>query len=155
MAKVTGRFQVKGPALAQWSRQFTTSQAGRIATQILAVAKRNCPVRTGELRESGKVDGVSGKGNYRAEGAVSFTAPYAVFVHEGTRPHVIRPRRARALRFEMDGRVIFAAHVNHPGTAPNPFLANAVRQVRRDAPFASPYYRDMQTGRFAKPALFV
>lgn len=154
MATVTGRFQVNGAALGQWGRRFTSEQADRIATQILAVAKRNCPVRTGRLRDSGKVERVTVRG-MQAEGAVTFTAPYAVFVHEGTRPHVIRPRRARALRFEMDGRVIFAAHVNHPGTAPNPFLANAVRQVRRDAPFASPYYRDMQTGRFAKPALFV
>ncbi|WP_052398224.1 hypothetical protein [Streptomyces sp. NRRL F-5123] len=31
----------------------------------------------------------------------------------GTRPHVSRPRRARALRFEVGGRVVHAAYV-HP-----------------------------------------
>ena len=153
MARVTGRFQVNGSALGLWGRRFTSAQADRIASQVLEVAKRNCPVRSGRLRNSGKVDGVTSRG-MQAEGTVSFTAPYAVFVHEGTRPHVIRPRYARALRFEMDGRTVFAAKVHHPGTAPNPFLANAVWQVRRSTAWASPYYRDAGSGRFAKPAVF-
>lgn len=53
--------------------------------------------------------------------------PYALFHHEGTQPHVIEARRARALRFEVGGNVVFARRVNHPGTRPNRFLLNALR----------------------------
>ena len=56
-------------------------------------------------------------------------ARYAGFVHEGTRPHVIFPRRARALRFNVAGRTVFAAKVNHPGTKPRPFLREAAAEV--------------------------
>lgn len=41
-------------------------------------------------------------------------------------PH-IQPRGGRALRFLVDGRVVFAAYVRHPGTRPNKFLARALR----------------------------
>lgn len=46
---------------------------------------------------------------------------YGWFVRERTRPHIIRPRRARMLRFEVGGRVVFARMVKHPGTKPNPY----------------------------------
>lgn len=55
---------------------------------------------------------------------------YALWHHEGTRPHVIRPVRAKALRFEVDGNVVFARRVNHPGTKPNRYLINALRVAR-------------------------
>lgn len=44
------------------------------------------------------------------------------YVINGTRPHQIRPVRARALRFTVGGRVVFARLVNHPGTTANDFL---------------------------------
>ncbi len=52
------------------------------------------------------------------------TAAYAAFVEEGTKPHVILPRSKQALYWPS------AAHpvkkVNHPGTAPNPFMERIV-----------------------------
>lgn len=41
---------------------------------------------------------------------------HASFLNDGTPPHVIKPRRAKALRFVVDGAVRFAGKVNHPGT---------------------------------------
>ena len=38
-----------------------------------------------------------------------------VFADEGTRPHVIRPKRAKVLRFTTSAGVVFAKKVNHPG----------------------------------------
>ena len=53
-------------------------------------------------------------------------AEYAVYVHEGTRPHVIRPRNKQVLAFNgREGRV-FAREVHHPGTRARPFLRNAL-----------------------------
>lgn len=54
---------------------------------------------------------------------------YALYHHEGTRPHVILPRKGRYLVFtSRSGALVFARKVNHPGTKANPFLENAARQ---------------------------
>jgi hypothetical protein len=62
-------------------------------------------------------------------GVVTCDHPATVYVINGTRPHVIRPRRAKALKFTVDGRTVFATVVHHPGTKANNFLAEAMRQV--------------------------
>lgn len=49
--------------------------------------------------------------------------------HDGTKPHVILPRKAKVLRFPKSkgsSVYIFAKKVNHPGTKPNPYLVNAL-----------------------------
>lgn len=53
------------------------------------------------------------------------TAPYARAVENGSRPHVIRAKNGGALRFVMNGRVMFRRSVNHPGTKPTKFLRTA------------------------------
>ena len=58
------------------------------------------------------------------------TAPYAAFVEDGTKPHVIEARNAKALRFRgKDGQFIFRKRVNHPGTAPRKFMERALRET--------------------------
>jgi hypothetical protein len=71
--------------------------------------------------------------------SASGAAPYLEF---GTRPHVIRPRRASALSWTANkrlsgrsrtagGRRFFAKVVHHPGTKPQPFLVpGAVAAIR-------------------------
>ena len=69
----------------------------------------------------------------RAETIAS--ADYAAYVEQGTRPHVIRPRNRKALRWAADAgsarlsgaprkgsRVRFAKRVQHPGTKAQPFM---------------------------------
>lgn len=46
---------------------------------------------------------------------------YGEFVREGTRPHIIRPKLAKALKFTIDGTTFFAMAVKHPGSKPNPY----------------------------------
>lgn len=47
--------------------------------------------------------------------------PYASFVKDGTRPHIIRARRRKVLSFYWPkrGAVVFLAKVNHPGNKGN------------------------------------
>lgn len=52
-------------------------------------------------------------------------------VNDGTRPHIIRPKRAKALRFRVGGKVVFARIVHHPGTRARPFLDRALADVAR------------------------
>lgn len=67
------------------------------------------------------------------EGAKSYkvisTNPNTVFVHNGTRPHVILPRRGKYLVFEVGGRTVYARRVNHPGNKADPFLTRALRDA--------------------------
>lgn len=60
---------------------------------------------------------------------VTANAPYAYFVEHGTPRHDIHPRRAKMLRFEWGGTMIFRRHVVHPGTKPRPFMAEAQRKA--------------------------
>lgn len=65
-------------------------------------------------------------GDFR--GRIRSTHPASIYVLNGTRPHQIFPRRpGGVLRFEVGGRVVHARYVNHPGTKPNNFLAQALR----------------------------
>ena len=55
---------------------------------------------------------------------------YAPFVEFGTRPHLILPRRARALRFVVDHMLVFAKRVEHPGTKPQRVFARSIDVLR-------------------------
>lgn len=55
-------------------------------------------------------------------------APYASFVHWGTRPHVIKPKTKKALRWVGKGGFIFAKGVKHPGYKGDPWLIRAKDQ---------------------------
>jgi hypothetical protein len=48
---------------------------------------------------------------------------------DGTSAHPIDPVNAKALRFTSGGTVVFAAHVEHPGTKKNEFVQRAIRSV--------------------------
>lgn len=65
---------------------------------------------------------------------ITNVAPYASYIERGTRPHVIRPVRARMLRFTVgQGTVVFAREVHHPGTKPYRILTDALRVGVRKA----------------------
>ena len=101
----------------------------RLADVAWSSAFYEAPWRTGYLAQSlmKQVDQFSA--------TVGPMASYAVFVEEGTRPHEIRPIRARALCFESaGGGLVFSQLVHHPGTKANPFMRRAADETSRQAP---------------------
>lgn len=86
-------------------------------------------VRTGNLRSSQQQPFIA----YDATGLTGIAqnvASYAAAVHNGTRPHEIRPVRAKVLRFPgRDGAPVFRPVVHHPGTQPRPWLRDALRET--------------------------
>ncbi len=98
----------------------------RIVLKVERDAKRNAPVNKrgggGNLRQSIKSSMIG-----IARGKVEVGADYGVYVHEGTRPHIIRVRQRKVLADKRQGK-IFGKVVQHPGTKANPFLQKAVDQ---------------------------
>lgn len=78
--------------------------------------KRNVPVRTGKLRDS------IVREVYDTSASIRTSSGYGRFVNDGTRPHDIFPKFGRFLRFEINGRVIYAKRVHHPGFAGRHFV---------------------------------
>lgn len=96
----------------------------RRADQVADLARRNAASH-GSI-PAGIVVGPVRDGSITVES----THPATLYVHNGTRPHQIRPRTREYLRFEVGGRVVYAKVVNHPGYRGNPFLTDALRDAR-------------------------
>lgn len=56
-------------------------------------------------------------------------AKHASFLEDGTRPHVIKARRAPRLSFVANGVRVFAKSVKHPGQRPTKWFSKAVEQA--------------------------
>lgn len=63
------------------------------------------------------------------ESTVSSNVKYALVQNEGSDPYEIFPRGAKALRFEVGGRVIFAKSVLHPGIAGTKYIDGAIAET--------------------------
>jgi hypothetical protein len=110
--------QGPGGATARW--------VARKTAEVATTATTLAPVKTGNLRSSIQPRVEFGP----LRGEVEATAPYSLYVHEGTSPHPITPVNARVLRFPTKaGTIVYAQSVNHPGTRPQPFLSDALAKV--------------------------
>ena len=106
-----------------------TAISRRLAENIRSRAERLTPAKTGRLKRSIRV--VEGAGSYMVSMG-GREAPYAPFIEYGARPHIIRARRAMALRFEVHGDVVYAKYVRHPGTRAQRVLARAMDESLRE-----------------------
>ena len=109
----------------------------KIALSAVREQKLLAPRKTGNLGRSIHLGAVTPT---RAETVAS--ADYAIYVERGTRPHVIRPRNRKALRWAADsgsarlsgsprtgGRVRFARRVQHPGSKAKPFMVPGAKKA--------------------------
>ncbi len=92
-------------------------------------------IRNQALREA-PVNKQTGGGNLRQKilpvkmltrlrGEIESAAGYSVYVHEGTKPHIITIVNKKVLANRRKNQ-IFGKVVHHPGTQPNPFLKRAI-----------------------------
>lgn len=102
----------------QLVRRHARDVMDRTAERVESDTKAASPVDTGELQARTRAGDAHGAGNV-IEFDLTADTDYAEIVAKGSRPHIIRPRSARALRFNVGGRVIYARVVHHPGTRPN------------------------------------
>lgn len=115
-------------------RLHTALKAAAVEVQDRARQSHDFTTRTGLLERSVQVDT---RYAYQADVYLNERmAKYAPFVHRGTKPHMIRPKRKafgkqrRALRWVKSGRFVFARGVRHPGTKADPFLYEALESSR-------------------------
>lgn len=124
-----GRVRLDRAALGRSIRGASRQELETAARQVMNRAKILAPVDTGRLRASIRIESRRLL-TLRSVYTIGSDVSYAPMVHDGTRPHVIRPKSSGGvLRFRMGGRIVYAKYVNHPGTKARPFLDDALRQV--------------------------
>lgn len=107
--------------------------------------KRLVPRKTGNLGRSIHIAGIT-----RSSVTTQASAGYAGYVEYGTKPHIIRPRRAAVLAFPASGTsrrlsgkarkggaLAFAKMVRHPGTKPQPFMVPGAQRALESVGLAS------------------
>jgi hypothetical protein len=129
-----GRFDLNPGGLSEQLQGIMRRKGDTVLRAIANQARVDVPVKTGNLGRSIGVDPMTSTGAYSMTGSVfagGREAPYAIPVHEGSRPHKIIARRAPMLSFYWVkvGRHVKFRSVNHPGTKPRPFLRNAAQRV--------------------------
>jgi hypothetical protein len=102
----------QAPALVEKELRGTMGLAVEVTKSEV---ERRTPVDRGDLRGA-TVAFVRGSPVTALQGVIANPTSYAIPVERGTRPHEIRPRNGRFLRFVVNGREVFARVVRHPGT---------------------------------------
>lgn len=89
----------------------------------------------GNLREFSPQDTgrLAGSWDLKQQGdmrsTISTNVVYALVQNDGTGPYEIYPRSANALVFEVDGNVVFAKRVLHPGIKGKQYIEKSVEET--------------------------
>ena len=108
----------------------------RWADDTVKLAKRYVPKRTGKTQRSIRRKNASQK---RATVQAVYTARMLM---AGSQAHDIRPKRMRAMKFNVAGQPRFAKKVRHPGHGKNDFADRAARQALAANPMAEELIRE-------------
>ena len=95
--------------------------------------------KTGALRDSVEVEKI-GNASYlvginenklvndeRNAGKVN----YVKYYYYGSRPHTIRAKNGKALKWTINGKTYFAKSVKHPGNKPHNFIQDTLDKMRK------------------------
>lgn len=118
-----------GPALkTNYQRHLRTEVLPRTQAILEAFLDRDVPRKTGALARSRRIT-ISGGGPSVYSLTVTYPTKIANFTDEGTRAHRITAKNAKALRFVVGGRVVFAKSVYW---RPGPGVARNKRWFRKN-----------------------
>lgn len=117
------RMRIDPSARAHVDQAINDWLENTIGDAILGDARNYVPKRSGRLLES-----LRREVHDKVLRVGSLDCNYATDVEMGTSPHVILPRNKKALHWPDADHPV--ARVNHPGTAPSPFLRPALFQRR-------------------------
>ena len=136
---ITGQKQLQArlTALAQAPKDMLRE----VGLTAVADAKRIVPRQTGNLGRTIRIGSMTDT-HVEVKAGGQLNVGYAAAVEFGSRPHVILPKRAKALAWggarTLGGRLRagsqathFARRVNHPGTRAKPFLIPAFEYALR------------------------
>lgn len=96
------------------------------SSRVLPVAKSKAGADGASLRYT-----VRGNSHTDVTGRVESTDPKFIFIEEGVKPHIIRPKNGKALKFPGLGSTAYAAVVFHPGIPGKHPLKKALRETNR------------------------
>ncbi len=112
-----------------FDERIQTQRVGRLANQVFddVQAGADAHTQTGALADSVQMRSI--KDGYEIFHDLQ-RAPHALFVHWGTRPHVIKPKHKKSLRWVSGNQFIFAQFVNHPGYKGDPYMVRAATDAK-------------------------
>lgn len=123
----TPRVKIDQGAADRAAAEIAYTEVVDVTRQLLNQSIIDTPVDLGQLR-LGNQSTVERIG-LLTRGVVWNDVEYAWAVHDGLPAQVIRPKTAKALRFEINGEVIFARKVTLPARKGRPWLADAAKKV--------------------------
>lgn len=141
------------PYAVEFRREFNTPRVGVVGTWLNKEGVRMVAGAKAQVERRRKTPGIIRRPTHRLSNSIHMRhlgnvtgqylwigskVEYAYFVHEGTKPHKIRPREAGGqLVFRTKGGSGVVLHhareVNHPGITRrrrNPFLSDQLKHLR-------------------------
>jgi hypothetical protein len=128
------RVKLARAELQKAAQQGAGKLVARATRQTLNRGRVLSPWDTGNMRASHTMDIRVLKAS-RVIGRVTTRVKYAMAVHEGAQPHIIRPRKKKALKFKVGGRTVIVRSVRHPGNKGRPWLRQAMTEVAHQRGF--------------------
>jgi hypothetical protein len=102
----------------------------RRGQRVLAAARGQVGVDTGNLKKSLKMTHErSARGQFVRVGS---KLNHALAHHQGSRPHIITPKRSQVMVFNKGTQIIYATSVRHPGTRANRYLTDNLYLALKD-----------------------
>jgi len=110
-------------------RQFNSAVNQEIGSSLVTQIRNSAPKDTGKYSRSWKITKRSAAG---VQVGTNLAWLFKILEYTGSKPHLIRPVRAKALHFFLkDGTEIFTQLVRHPGFKPIPHVRPSVRHVMK------------------------
>lgn len=107
--------------------RFLSRVGGYVTREAVVLTSQRLHRRTGFYTDHFRT--TTTREAYGLRTRITNTAEYATYLENGTRPHIIRPKRpGGVLVFQNKaGQTVFAREVHHPGTRPYRILTDALR----------------------------